>query len=185
MRRTLLHAGVAVVVTRLVLASLVAAQIAEDEPPPTPVRPRLEIGPTAGVTVAFHEVGVMASVQTGQRSAIEVITSYMPPLWGAPPRSLVQLQARAPLRDHLLSRKSLIVGVTRIATGGDRRKRFLGGDDGDAMFVRPHAGVSLQWPAGSRVDVRLDLQGIFTFASEVPLVPRAMTALVWHPGRRR
>jgi hypothetical protein len=183
MRSTLLKAGTAVVVTRLVLASLVAAQVVDDEPPPAPVHPRLEIGPTAGVTVAFHEIGVMASVPTGQRSAIEVITSYLPALWNAPPRSLVQLQARAPFRADLLSRKSLIVGVTRIATGGDRRKRFLGGDDD--TFVRPHAGVSLQWPAGSAVDVRLDVQGIFTFASEIPLVPRAMTALVWHPGRRR
>jgi hypothetical protein len=74
--------------------------------------------------------------------------------------------------------------VTRIGT----RKRHrddsgLWGDD--HRVVLPHAGVSLQWPLGRHVDVRFDAHGLFTLDAELPIVPRGMATVVWHPGRAR
>jgi hypothetical protein len=180
--KLLFRAGIAVVLTRLTLASIVVAQIADAEPPATRVPPRFEIGPTAGLTVAFPEFGVVASAPIDQRGAIEVVVSRMPAMWEGPARSFIQLQVRAAFRDHLRSRKSFLLGLTRIAA--------LRGDDGflgteRTAFVRPHAGVSLQWPVAPTLDFRFDAQGIFTFAGDLPLVPRAMTAFVWHPRTRR
>jgi hypothetical protein len=176
--KLLCRAGVVVVAARLVLASIVVAQIVDVDPPEPPVAPRVEIGPAAGGLGPFPELGVVASVPASGGVAVEATLTRMPSVLGAPARSLVQLQLRAPFRDRLLSRKSLTVGVTRIATEG--RRGFLGGDHGD--FVRPHAGVSLQWPVARSLDFRFDAQGIFTFVGELPMVPRAMTAFVWHPA---
>jgi hypothetical protein len=181
MRTKMLCATAAVLAVHLALASIVVAQTVDDELPPAPVRPRIELGAAAGNTLAFPEFGVVASIPTGQYAAVELIVGRMPALADAPPHSLAQLQARIPFREHLLGRKSLTVGLTRIAIG-DRPQFF--GDDSD-LLVRPHAGVSLQWPTGPAFDVRLDLQGIFTFDGELPMVPRAMTAFVWHPRTRR
>ena len=88
-----------------------------------------------------------------------------------------------PFRAHLRSRKSLLVGVTRLSS----RKRdpydsgFWGDDD---HVVFPHAGVSLQWPMGRHADFRFDAQGLFTLDGELPLVPRAVANLRLAPGRR-
>ncbi len=182
MRTKLLLAGGAVVVARLALASIVVAQIVDDATAPEPVRPRVEIGPIGGATITLPEVGVMASVPIDRNGSIEVVVSRMASVWDASAHSLVQLQARAAFREHLRSRKSFVVGLTRIAAlTGDHG--FLGTDR--TTFVRPHAGVSLQWPVASTLDFRFDAQGIFTFARDLPLVPRAMTAFVWHPRPRR
>ena len=106
----------------------------------------------------------------------------MPAIWDAPPHTLAQLQLRIPFRADLRSRKSFVAGVTRIDAGEWRH--FLGGND-EGTFVRPHAGVSLQWPTGPAFDLRVDLHGLITFAGELPLVPRAMAGFVWHPGDGR
>ena len=88
----------------------------------------------------------------------------------------MQAQFRMPFRAHLRSRKSLLIGVTRLTS----RKRhpydsgFWGDDD---RVVFPHAGVSLQWPMGRHADFRFDAQGLFTLDGELPLVPRAVADL--------
>jgi hypothetical protein len=180
--KLLFRAGVVVLATRLVLASIVAAQIMDDATPPEPVRPRVEIGPLGGATVTLPDVGVMASVPIDRTGSIEVVVGRMSSVWDSSAYSLVQLQARVAFREHLRSRKSLVVGLTRIATliGDDG---FLGTDR--TTFVRPHAGISLQWPVARALDFRFDAQGMFTFAGDLPMVPRAMTAFVWHPRTRR
>jgi hypothetical protein len=176
----LLLAGAAVLATRLALASIVVAQIADiDRAAPAP--PRVELGPTGGLTLIFPEFGGMGSVPLDRRSAVEVLASRWPASWDAPSHSLVQVQLRTAFREALRSRKSLVLGLTRIAA--------LRTDDGffgtdSPTFVRPHAGVSLQWPVASTVDFRFDTQGIFTLDGEFPLIPRAVTAFVWHPRAR-
>jgi hypothetical protein len=178
----LILATVAVGFARLALASLVAAQVV-DAGHTEPVRPRIEVGPTGGTTGAFPELGAVFSVPVDRRSAVEVVVGRMPATWEAPPHTLAQVQLRTPFRADLRSRKSLVVGVTRIVAVDDERG-FLGGSD-DGKFVRPHAGVSLQWPAGAAFDLRVDVHGIITFAGELPLVPRAMAGFVWHPRTGR
>ena len=54
-----------VLAVRLVLATASAAQVAEDEPVPDPIPPRVEFGAGGGLVVAYPEVGVLASVPTG------------------------------------------------------------------------------------------------------------------------
>lgn len=178
----------AVLATRLALAPGATAQLKTTQPdtddPPRAVAPaRIEIGATAGVAVAFPEYGFIASVPIAQDGALEVTASRMPPMWDAPSHLVAQFQVRVPFRGDLRSRKSFVVGLTSItARNGDT---FLDIDSG--AFVRPHAGVSLQWPVAPTLDFRFDAQGMFTFVGEVPLLPRALTAFVWHPrlrGRR-
>jgi hypothetical protein len=178
----LIVAAVVVGFARLALASLVVAQVVDVERA-TPVRPRIEAGPTGAATGTFPELGAVFSVPVDGRSSVEVVVGRMPATWDAPPHTLAQVQLRTPFRAHLRSRKSFVVGVTRIAAA-DYERGFLGGSD-DATFVRPHAGVSLQWPTGPAFDLRVDVHGIITFAGELPLVPRAMAGFVWHPRTGR
>ena len=171
-----------ILTARLTLAPGAGAQTTDDDEPEAVAPPRLEIGGTTGMAMIFPEFGVIASVPLQRNSALEVMVSRMPASWEAPTHLLAQVQMRVPFREDLRSRKSLVVGVTRISA--ERRDDgFLGTDE--ATFVRPHAGVSLQWPTASTLDFRLDLQGIWTFSSELPLLPRAMAAFVWHPRMAR
>jgi hypothetical protein len=55
----------------------------------------------------------------------------------------------------------------------------------DGPRTYPHAGASLQWPIGSQADFRLDTQLVFQFGTLIPMVPRAVGTLVWHPARLR
>ena len=56
---------------RLAMATAAAAQVANDEPPPPlPIPPRFEVGAVAGMTVAYPEIGVLASVPTGQFTVV-------------------------------------------------------------------------------------------------------------------
>lgn len=174
-------AAAGIFAARLSIATIATAQGPDDETPP--IAPmRVEFGGMAGTIVALPEFGVLASVPIDKGSAIEVVVSRMPPFWDAPAHLLAQVQFRIPFREHLRSRKSFVAGVTRISA--------LRSDDGflgteSSTFVRPHAGVSLQWPTAATLDFRLDLQGVFTFAGELPLIPRAMAAFVWHPRAGR
>jgi hypothetical protein len=177
----LLHATLAVALTRLALATLAIAQTPIDAVA-TPVPKRLELGGTAGLAASFPELGLLASVPAGRRASVEVAASYMPEHWDAPEHRLAQIQLRIPFREDLRSRRSLTVGATRIAAIDDGDRGFLGSD---ASEIFPHAGVSLQWPLSSHTDFRFDGQGLLTFSSELPLVPRATAVLVWHPGSSR
>jgi hypothetical protein len=179
----LILAGALVLCARLALASVVLAQVADlEEPPPDPIRPRVEFGVTGGLTIGFPEFGAVASVPIDRHADVELMVSRMPPAWDGPSHVLVQVQLRKPFRKQLRSRKSLLVGFTRI-TALAEGDAFLGFET--RAFVRPHAGASFQWPAGARFDFRFDVQGIFTFAGELPLVSRAVIATVWHPGAGR
>jgi hypothetical protein len=170
---------------RLAMAPAAAGHVADDEPPPPQrVGPRLEIGGAAGLAVAFPEVGALVSVPVGPQTSFEVAVGWMPRLFNGVEHTLVQAQFRLPFRSHLRSRRSLLVGVTRIGTRPRHR-----GDTGfwgdDLRVVLPHAGVSLQWPIGRHADFRFDAHGLFTLDAEFPLVHRGMATVVWHPGGGR
>jgi len=172
--------------TRLVVATTAAAQIADEEPPPpAPIPSRFEIGGVVGLTAAFPEVGLLASVPTGPDAAFEIAVGWMPAVIYDHENAIAQAQVRLPFKPHLRSRKSLILGITRIKAQKDGAD-FLGGSSrNNDAFVRPHAGVSLQWPLGRTADLRFDALGLFTFEGELPLLPRATTTFVWHAGGGR
>jgi hypothetical protein len=173
-----------VLAARLAVATMAAAQVADDEPLPNPIPARVEIGGGGGLMVAYPEVGVLASVPIGPRAAFEVAVSWLPRVIYDVEHALAQAQFRLPFRPHLRSRRSLLIGVTRVSAR--KRHPFDGGFWGDeATVVFPHGGVSLQWPIGRHADFRFDAQGLFTFDGEMPLVARAATAFVWHPGGGR
>jgi len=123
-------------------------------------------------------------VPTGPGAAFEMAVGWIPRVLYDVEHVVAQAQFRLPFRLHLRSRRSLLIGVTRVSS----RKRnacdssFWGDDD---TVVFPHAGVSLQWPMGRHADFRFDAQGMFTFDGELPLVPRAVGIFVWHPGGAR
>ena len=169
-----------VLAVRLVLATAALAQVADDELPPPPIAPRVEIAGTAGLMVGYPEVGVLASVPTGSGPAVEVAIGWLPRIAYDVEHVVAQAQFRIPFRPYLRSRRSLVIGATRIST----RKRYpfdsgFWGDDATVTF--PHAGVSLQWPMGRHADFRFDAVGLFTFDGELPLIGRATTVFVWHP----
>jgi hypothetical protein len=177
-------AAALLVATHLAIAATAAAQVADDEPLPAPIPPRVEIGGVAGLTVAFPEVGVLASVPTGPGAAFDVSVGWLPRVIYDVEHVVAQAQFRMPFRAHLRSRRSLLIGVTRITTR--KRTRYDNGFWGeDATVILPHAGVSLQWPLGPHADLRFDAQGLFTLDNELPMVPRAVSMVVWHPGSTR
>jgi hypothetical protein len=169
-----------VLAARLALATAAAAQIADDELPPAPIPPRVEIAGAAGLMIGYPEFGVLASVPTGSGPAIEMAIGWLPRVVYDVEQVVAQAQFRVPFRPYLRSRRSLLVGATRISA----RKRheldsaFWGRE---ATVTFPHAGVSLQWPMGRHADFRFDAVGLFTFDGELPLIGRATTAFVWHP----
>jgi hypothetical protein len=168
----------------LAVATTTAAQETDDEPLPPPIPFRFEIGAMAGMTVAYPEIGILASVPTGSGPAIEVAVGWLPRIVYDVEHVVTQAQFRIPFRSNLRSRRSLLVGATRLTTR--KRNRFdsgFWGDDDTVVF--PHAGVSLQWPIGRHADFRFDGQGLFTLDSELPMVPRAVSMIVWHPGGGR
>jgi hypothetical protein len=169
---------------RLAVATTAAAQVTDEEPLPAPIPPRFELGALAGLTVAYPEIGALVSVPTGPGSAIELTIGWLPRIVYDVEHMVAQAQFRMPFRSHLRSRRSLLIGVTRLSTWKrDRYGSGFWGDDSRVVF--PHAGVSLQWPMGRHADLRFDAQGLFTLDSELPLVPRAVSTIIWHPGGAR
>lgn len=173
-------AAPAVLLLLLSTARPSAAQVVDDEPTPGRVPARIELGGGGGLTVAYPEVSALASLPIGPHASFEVAVGWMPRIVYDVEHVLTQAQVRVPFRPRLRSRRSLVIGVTRIGTR--RRNRHDSGFWGDDLrVVFPHAGVSLQWPMGRHVDLRFDGQGLFTLDGELPLVPRATAAFVWHP----
>jgi hypothetical protein len=182
-RRAAVALAVASVVAGLAFPSAAAAQTS-GETPPARIPPRLEIGGGGGLMVAYPEISGLASVPIGPLASFEVTVGWMPRIVYQVEHGLIQAQVRLPFRRHLRSRRSLLLGVTRVSTR--QRNRYDSGFWGDDLrVVFPHAGASLQWPMGHHVDFRLDAQGLFTLDGELPLVPRAAATFVWHPGRGR
>src|SRR5215211_2200242 len=72
--------------------------IGNDEMPPDPIPPRVEIGGVAGLTVAFPEVGVMVSVPTGPGAAFEVAVGWLPGVVYNVEHVVGQMQFRLPFR---------------------------------------------------------------------------------------
>lgn len=174
---------VAWLVACIAAPSAAAAQIV-DEPPTDRIPPRLEIGGGGGLLVAYPEVSALVSVPTGPLASLELAAGWMPPVIYDVEHALVQAQFRLPFRPHLRSRRSLLLGVTRVSTR-QRGRYGIGFWGSDATAVFPHAGVSLQWPIGRQAAFRFDAQGLFTLDRELPLVPRAMSMVVWRPGSAR
>jgi hypothetical protein len=167
--------------TRLAGTTVCAAQVGGDEPLPDPIPSRVEIGGGAGLMVAYPEVAMMLSLPTGPRAALEVAVGWLPRVIYDVEHTLAQVQFRLPFRSHLRSRRSLLLGATRISAR--KRSPYDGGFWGsEATVVFAHAGVSLQWPIGRHADFRFDAQGLLTLDGELPLAPRATSAFVWHPG---
>jgi hypothetical protein len=180
-------AAVALFVARVVAgvaAPSAAAAQATDEPPLDRIPPWLEIGGGGGLMVAYPEVSALISVPTGPLASIDLAVGWLPRVIYDVEHAVVQAQVRLPFRSHLRSRRSLLLGVTRVSTR--QRGRYDSGFWGDdPTVVFPHAGVSLQWPIGRRAAFRFDAQGLFTLDGELPLVPRAMSMVVWRPGSAR
>jgi hypothetical protein len=175
-------AAIVAIVLTAALSSVAGAQEA-GLAATSPIGPRLEVGGGAGLMVAYPEISALVSVPIGPQTSFELAVGWMPRIVYDVEHVLAQAQVRLPFGAQRRSRRSLLLGVTRI----DTRQRHpydsgFWGDDTRVVF--PHAGVSLQWPMGHDVDVRLDAQGLFTLDSELPLVARAMTTFVWHPGVR-
>ena len=118
-------AVVLVLPVHLALATVTVAQAPDDEVPPVPIAPRVEIGGGGGLMVAYPEVAIMASVPIGSGPAFEVAVGWMPRVIYDVEHALAQAQFRAPFRPHLRSRRSLLVGVTRVSAA--KEKPFDGG----------------------------------------------------------
>jgi hypothetical protein len=179
----------AVPIAVLTLAALTAthstaAQDAAGEPSPDRIAPRLEVGGGGGLLVAYPEVHALLSVPAGPRASLELVAGWLPRVIYDVEHAVVQAQIRLPFRPHLRSRRSLLLGVTRIsARTRDGYDSGFWGDDATVVF--PHAGVSLQWPIARHAAFRFDAQGLFTREPEFPMAPRAMATVVWHPGGAR
>ncbi len=174
-------AVILVLVARLAVATLAAAQGANEEAPPDPIPPRIELGAAGGVAATSPEFGVLASLPFGDHLSLDVSLGHLTRVWRAPPYMISQAQIRVPFRKHLRSRRSLLVGVTHVAPYAESDD-----DSGiwgtDRPFTYPHVGTSLQWSLGSRADFRLDTQVVIQFNDAIiPVVPRAVGAFVWHP----
>jgi hypothetical protein len=170
---TVLAAGLAVAPTTW-------AQAAPDTP--KPIAPRIEIGALGGVAATSPEVGALLSLPLDNRVSLDVSVGHLSRVFRAPPYVISQAQVRIPFRAHLRSRRSLVVGVTHV-------RPYAESDDDsgiwaeDRPFLYPHVGTSLQWSLGSHADFRLDTQLVIQFNDVVvPVVPRAVAGLAWHPS---
>lgn len=162
---------------------------------PRPLAPASTAGPPAraeGVEIAagsmilaiFPTVGGQVSIPASRRVRVEIAAHALP--WmledGEDLALVTQVQARIAFRPGPPgSRRSLLLGVTSF-TIADRLDSL---DDWEFTgAVRPHAGASWQWQKSPHLDVRIDLQGVFTGARSVFVVPFATFSMVWHRERR-
>jgi hypothetical protein len=144
----------------------------------------VEVGAGSMVVAIFPTIGGQVSIPASRRVRLEVGTHLLP--WmledGDDVGVVTQVQVRIPFRDGPPgSRRSLLVGGTAF-TISDRWDSV--GEWHFDTAVRPHAGVSWQWQQSRYLDLRLDLQGVFTGASLPFVVPFATFSVVWHGERR-
>jgi hypothetical protein len=151
----------------------------------TPAADRgVEVGASSMVVAIFPTIGGQVSVPTGRRVRVEFAAHALPWLLedGEDIGLLTQLQVGVPFRAGPPgSRRSLLLGVTNF-TFVDR----LDNTDEWEFFgtVRPHVGVSWQWQKSAHLDIRVDVQGVFTGQTPVFAVPLASFSMLWHRGRR-
>ena len=183
---------------RLVLAlTLVAPAVAEAQFGPggssapvdvaaRHVPPSFEVGGTMGLAVILPTFGGTVSMPAGRRASIDVVGQVMP--WrlddGDDTWLMTQVQLRIPFRERPRARRSLLVGLTsftvgdRFTTAGQRREWDL------ESWVRPHAGVSWQWQRLPRIDMRLDVVGVFLGRVAPMAAPMVSVSTIWHRERR-
>ncbi len=144
----------------------------------------LEIGASSMVVAIFPTIGAHLSIPASRHVRVEFNAHAIP--WmlddGADIGLLTQVQARVPFRSGPPgSRRSLLLGVTSFAVAD-----HLDSLDDWEFFgtVRPHAGVSWQWQRSGHVDLRVDVQGVFTGQTPIFAVPLATFSMVWHRDRR-
>lgn len=145
----------------------------------------VELGAGSMIVAIFPAAGGHVSLPAGRRVRFEVGAQVMPFPWledGEDFLVVTQVQARIPFRQGPPgSRRSLLLGVTSF-TVADRLDSL---DDWEVFgAVRPHAGVSWQWQKSRHVDVRIDVNGVFTGERSFFLVPFATFSMVWHRERR-
>jgi hypothetical protein len=143
----------------------------------------VEIGAGSMVLAIFPTIGGHVSIPASQRVRVEFAAHALP--WfledGEDGVLLTQVQARVPFRAGPPgSRRGLLLGVT----GFTVVDRVADLDEWEfASAMRPHAGVSWQWQKSRHIDVRLDVQGVFTFETPIFAVPLATFSMVWHRER--
>lgn len=143
----------------------------------------IEVGPSSMVVAIFPTIGAQVSIPAGRRVRLEVAAHAIP--WmledGEDLGLLTQLQVRVPFRAGPPgSRRSLLLGVTNF-TFADHLDSL---DEWEFVgSVRPHAGVSWQWQTSAHVDIRVDVQGVFTGQTPIFAVPLATFSLLWHRER--
>ena len=178
----------------VVLLLTIAPAVAAAQPGPgTAARPAIDPAPAwpggievggGGMVVAiFPAVGGHVSIPAGRRVRVELVAHAVPWLFEEDELGVVtQLQVRVPFRNGPPgSRRSLLLGASAF-TIGDRQGRH-----GEWEFdtgLRPHAGFSWQWPRSPRIDMRVDVQGVFTGVAVPFVVPFAAFSMAWHPERR-
>jgi hypothetical protein len=157
-----------------------AAPVARDVPGAAGV----EVGAGSMVVAIFPTFGGQVSIPTSRRVRLEIGAHALPWLLedGDDVGVVTQVQVRIPFRDGPPgSRRSLLLGASAFTIGD--RSDAVGEWDFDTG-LRPHAGVSWQWQKSRHVDVRIDLQGVFTGTSVPFVVPFATFSMVWHRERR-
>jgi hypothetical protein len=142
----------------------------------------VEAGVSSMVVAIFPTIGGQVSVPVS-RIRVEFDAHAIP--WmledGEDLGLLAQLQVRVPFRAGPPgSRRSLLLGVTSF-TFADH----LDSLDEWEFFgtVRPHVGVSWQWQTSAHVDIRVDVQGVFTGQTPIFAVPLATFSVLWHRER--
>lgn len=176
------------VLTLTILAGVAGAQ-PRPLPHPSPAGPAaraegVEVAAGSMIVAIFPTAGGQVSIPASRRVRFEIGAHAMPWMLEDGDDFLVvtQLQARIPFRAGPPgSRRSLLLGVTSFTVAD----RLDGLDDWEfSGAVRPHAGVSWQWQKSPHVDVRIDVNGVFTGARTFFVAPLASFSMVWHRERK-
>jgi len=141
-----------------------------------------EIGAGSMVVAIFPAFGGHISIPASRRVRVEFVAHVVPWLLDEDEVGVVtQLQVRIPFHEGPPGgRRSLLLGASAF-TIGDRRGRSSEWEFDTGL--RPHAGVSWQWQRSGHLDMRLDVQGVFTGVALPFVVPFATFSVVWHRDR--
>jgi hypothetical protein len=165
--------------TLAVAAMLAAVAIPARAEEPAIAAPRIALGAGVGVCGTVPDVGFVVAVPLAGRLAVDVTLAWQPRVALTPESLLVMAAARIPFRSG--SRYALVAGAGRLEP-----RHVRSGDSGlfptKGRLVHPVVGASLQWPRGRFVDLRIDAEAFLVTNSEIPVIPRAVALLVWHPA---